>query len=193
MNLFSRHRSTGFSLIEVTLAIGITAFALIAIVGLIPTGLRSTQEANDQARATEVLKLAATAIRGQYYLGTSGSPTVVTNYSFANYLSTQDPAAVAGDTSSPWNLHTKYFTTQSPWTFTFSVLNDVSIQRSTDTTSIPRYKLFMQVYPPADINAPLRVYLSAAWPGAATHAGTTWVNAQGYVEATVYANVPSPK
>ena len=36
---------TAFTLIEVTLALGITAFCLLAIFGLLPVGLRSNQAA----------------------------------------------------------------------------------------------------------------------------------------------------
>lgn len=43
---------SAFSLIEVTLSIGIIAFALIAIFGLIPVGLTSGREAIDATRSS---------------------------------------------------------------------------------------------------------------------------------------------
>jgi uncharacterized protein (TIGR02598 family) len=45
-------RAAGFSLVEVSLALGIAAFALIAIFGLLPVGLGSTQDSIQQSIAT---------------------------------------------------------------------------------------------------------------------------------------------
>jgi uncharacterized protein (TIGR02598 family) len=41
----------GFSLVEVTLALGLAAFAMVAIFGLLPTGLRSNQTSTEQMAA----------------------------------------------------------------------------------------------------------------------------------------------
>ena len=46
-----RHRVTAFSLIEVTLALGIAAFCLIAVFGLLPVGLNSNQTSLQQTAA----------------------------------------------------------------------------------------------------------------------------------------------
>lgn len=53
----------GFSLVEVTLAIGIVSFALLAVVGLLPTGLRSVKHATEEAAAVNVLQSLETALR----------------------------------------------------------------------------------------------------------------------------------
>ncbi|HWL50921.1 MAG TPA: hypothetical protein VNQ90_00695 [Chthoniobacteraceae bacterium] len=53
MKLLKIHR--GFSLVEVTLALGIASFCLIAILGLIPVGLNSTQTAMEQTQATNII------------------------------------------------------------------------------------------------------------------------------------------
>ena len=39
----------GFSLVEVTLALGITAVALVSLMGMLPKGLQTLQQANDKA------------------------------------------------------------------------------------------------------------------------------------------------
>jgi uncharacterized protein (TIGR02598 family) len=181
----------GFSLVEVTLAMGVAAFALLAVVGLLPAGMKSAQDSNEQARATEILNLAATAVQGEYYLGATGSPAVA-NYSFANYFSDQDPLAVAGDTAPPWSKHTKYFVGQANYTINFNVLEDLSIRRSSDVTS-PRYQLYMSVTPPPDNVSPVKAYLSVAWPGVASYGATGWIKQQGSVETTIYANLPAPR
>lgn len=191
MKKHTNHTFAAFSLVEVTLAMGIVAFALLAILGLLPVGLKSAQDSNEQARATDILNLAATAVQGQYYLGTTGTPSA-SNYSFANYLSDQDPVVVAADTSAPWPKHTKYFVGQGNYSINFNLLEDLSIRRATDTTP-PRYKLYMAVTPPPDNTTPAKVYLSVAWPGVATYGATGWTKQQGYVETTIYANLPAPR
>lgn len=53
MEPFSRlgHSQKGFSLIEIVLAIGIIAFAIVAIMGMFPVALRSAQESQRETRA----------------------------------------------------------------------------------------------------------------------------------------------
>jgi len=45
----------GFSLVEVVLALGIAAFALVAIVGMLPVGLRLASESDEESRAVNIL------------------------------------------------------------------------------------------------------------------------------------------
>src|SRR3712207_6838411 len=55
---FTRRRSGGFSLIEVTLAIAIVAFAFIALIGLLPAGMsvfNQTMDATNEMRITSDL------------------------------------------------------------------------------------------------------------------------------------------
>jgi uncharacterized protein (TIGR02598 family) len=47
-------RIHAFSLVEVVLAIGVIAFALLAVVGLIPLGIQSSKDATDDTRATAI-------------------------------------------------------------------------------------------------------------------------------------------
>ena len=47
--------ASGFSLIEVTLAIGIAAFCLIAVFGLIPVGVQTNRNATSQTAATNIM------------------------------------------------------------------------------------------------------------------------------------------
>lgn len=45
----------GFSLVEVVLALGVAAFALLAIISLLPAGLKSARESIDESRAITLL------------------------------------------------------------------------------------------------------------------------------------------
>jgi uncharacterized protein (TIGR02598 family) len=50
-----RANHSGFSLVEVTLAIGIAAFCLIAVFGLIPVGVQTNRNATSQTAATNII------------------------------------------------------------------------------------------------------------------------------------------
>jgi len=54
---------TAFSLVEVTLALGVSTFCLIAIFGLLPVGLKSGQAAMEQSVADGILSAVATDLR----------------------------------------------------------------------------------------------------------------------------------
>ena len=47
-------RSPSFSLVEVVLALGIVAFAVVAILGLIPTALQTSHSSQDDTRAAQI-------------------------------------------------------------------------------------------------------------------------------------------
>lgn len=49
-------RRSGFSLVEVTLCLGVVAFALVALMGILPVGLMSAREAITQTAQTQILK-----------------------------------------------------------------------------------------------------------------------------------------
>lgn len=50
---------TAFSLIEIVLALGIVAFVLVALVGLLPVGLNTNRDSLEEFEAFNVLQLAA--------------------------------------------------------------------------------------------------------------------------------------
>jgi len=86
-----RWNSSGaaFSLVEVTLAIGIAAFCLIAVFGLVPIGVQTNRNATSQTAATNILSSVASDIRaspkgrsltGQYSI--RRSPGVTTTLFF---------------------------------------------------------------------------------------------------------------
>lgn len=55
--------TTAFSLIEVTIALGIIAFAMIVIMGLLPAGMSTVRESSEESAATNILAAVAADIR----------------------------------------------------------------------------------------------------------------------------------
>ena len=53
-------KTSGFSLVEVTLALGIAAFCLIAVFGLMPVGMQTNRNATSRTAATSIM----TAVMG---------------------------------------------------------------------------------------------------------------------------------
>lgn len=56
-------RPAGFSLVEVTLALAVTAFCLLAIFGLLPIGLKNNQASIEQTVANSILSAVAADLR----------------------------------------------------------------------------------------------------------------------------------
>ena len=61
----------GFSLVEVVLALGIAAFALLVIVGLLPVGLQMAGESEDESRAVNILS----SVTADRRVGAFGEPS----------------------------------------------------------------------------------------------------------------------
>ena len=57
------HLTMGFSLVEVTLALGIAAFCLIALFGLLPLGIQTNQNSISQTAAASVLSSVVADLR----------------------------------------------------------------------------------------------------------------------------------
>ena len=55
--------ASAFSLVEVTLALGIAAFCLIAVFGLMPVGVQATRNATSQTAATNIIAAAIADVR----------------------------------------------------------------------------------------------------------------------------------
>lgn len=58
-----QHRVRGFSLVEVALALGVCSFCLVALLGLIPAGLTSSQNSISQTGAISILRSVASDLK----------------------------------------------------------------------------------------------------------------------------------
>ena len=61
-------RAAGFSLVEVTLALGVAAFCLLVLLGLIPTGLKTQQNGIQQTTANQILSQICSFLRADVRL-----------------------------------------------------------------------------------------------------------------------------
>lgn len=60
-----KHSTAAFSLVEVVLAIGVVAFAIVAIIGLIPAGLSANHSSQGETRATQIAQDIFAALENQ--------------------------------------------------------------------------------------------------------------------------------
>ena len=72
MKLQCRH--TSFSLMEVTIALGVAAICLIGIFGLLPIGLQTDQNATEQSRALGISSVVIADLRATPGSGSGTSP-----------------------------------------------------------------------------------------------------------------------
>lgn len=68
-------KSAGFSLVEITIAIGIVSFVLIALIALLETSLSSQRESSEESAKISILNYLTAEVR----TGSSNSPMVATN------------------------------------------------------------------------------------------------------------------
>ncbi len=61
-------RPNGFSLVEVVIALGISSFAIVAIVGLIATGLSTSKDSADDTSLAMMAQMVNAALRPQSYV-----------------------------------------------------------------------------------------------------------------------------
>src|SRR5437773_10927056 len=68
---FGLRRLHAFSLVEVTLALGVAAFCLIAVFGLVPVGVQTNRNATSQTAATNILSSVVSDIRASPQSGSN--------------------------------------------------------------------------------------------------------------------------
>ena len=61
--IFSLRRVHAFSLVELTLALGVAAFCLIAVFGLIPVGIQTNRNATSQTGAIDIMAAVVSDLR----------------------------------------------------------------------------------------------------------------------------------
>lgn len=153
----------GFSLVEVTMAIAIVSFCLIAVLGLLPTGLKAVKNSNEQAGAANLIGAIATSLR-------SASTTDGTNYTTSFGGQTISFKNSGGGVSACTWINTGGFTlegvTNSTW---------------------PRLCAAIVVTAPATAPAPVSAFISVGWPATATwnSGSSNWGNCDGSLTGSI--------
>jgi len=62
------HKTAAFSLVEITLALGVAAFCLITVLGLLPTSLKTQQAGIQQTTANQIISQIFTDLRADLLL-----------------------------------------------------------------------------------------------------------------------------
>jgi uncharacterized protein (TIGR02598 family) len=71
-------KTDGFSLVEVTLALGIAAFCLIAVFGLVPVGVQTNRNATSQTAATNIIAAVVADLRATPTTNAASSQFAIT-------------------------------------------------------------------------------------------------------------------
>jgi type II secretory pathway pseudopilin PulG len=144
-------RKSGFSLVELTLAIGIAAFCLITVFALVPIAVQTNRNATSQTAANSIIASVIADMRATPN-GVTPSLQFVVNLP-ANAASPADPPPCSG-------TQTLYFNGQG--------------QAATVLGANSRYRLIVTfVRNPAGATAPTYARLKLSWPAAVDPCTTT--------------------
>lgn len=149
-----------FSLVEVTVALGIASFCLIAIVGLLPVGLNSVSNAREEAAAAVVMEQMASAIRNASSVGAANAGSYVALAPYTNLVWTNGGPSL---------------------TMNFTDLSRGGVPGAQGVNQ--RLRACVQITPASSLTAASSALVSIAWPVQAqwNPASNTWSNAQGSV------------
>lgn len=133
-------RRRGFSLVEVTAALGIVTTTLLLLVGLVPTGVQSNTDTFEETQAANLASLIIADVRGG-----NGTPTPMFGIQYAS----PDPAASTSVT---------YYFSE-----TFDADKDLD-SHTTGLSSRYRADLTFNQASSDDMAPPLEVNLTISWP-----------------------------
>lgn len=171
---------SGFSLIEIVIAIGILSFGLVAVLGLLPAGLSTYQGSQEESQAIQNLNSLAMCIQAGQAVANGGGSTFAALAPFGN------GASASG--SSVSNLTWTYGGAET----TFTVYLDGNGNPITSKADAAE-AAFVRISPPADAFSLGNAYICIVWPGRT--ANVIWNGSpsipsitpkQGYVETTVF-------
>ncbi len=148
---------SGFSLVEVTLSLGIAAFCLIAVIGIIPVGVQTNRNATSKTRATNVMAAVVADLRSSKTSSTSArfGITIPSNH-------TLGAGSNCNRCASCWNAQTQ------------TIYFDGSGQVVASTAALYRVTLTLVQNPTATSTTGALFYdVVATWPAQADPCATT--------------------
>ena len=158
-------------MVEVAMAIGLMAFCLVTLTGLLPAGLTSQQSALGQTKAILALGAVSTCIRGMTRNSGNNCRFMLPSTNPLEFNFT--PGAKAFSASCGY--------TEAG---SFSAASDSAQVRESSG------RIYMKFNPPETADETGSIYVTAAWPGTAVYDGNAWTRHLGYVETVVYFNLP---
>ncbi len=161
-------RQGGFSLVEICAALGLVGFCLLSLLGLCTVGMQQERQAQDQARAAQLLGTVVDEFRGLAREAVGGTTVLANRYN----LQLPAPGSAAYEPSSAIGV------------------NELG-ETGTGQTD---YVVYYRVIPPpsgAGIYTPYKLRIFIAWPGSASFSsgtGVTLSKARGSIETTLELN-----
>lgn len=148
-----------FSLVEVTLALGLIAFCLLGLVGLLPVGLKEVSNSRAESAAANAVDLIADALRNGT-LTSSGMYVASGSYSNISW------APGGAEVPVPMDL----------------TLSGMPSSGSAETRLVAR----VEVTPPSsDFTTPGEARVSVAWPASAVWSGDAWTKSDGSISTGI--------
>ena len=104
-----REFTSGFSLVEVTLALGVAAFCLIAVFGIMPVGVQTNRNATSQTAATNIMAAVVADLRATPTFNTTSTQFGITfGTNTTLYFDGQGQAATLLSPPSPTPFQPRY-------------------------------------------------------------------------------------
>ncbi len=174
----------GFSLVEVALALGVIGFALLAIIGLLGSGVDSNRISIEETRAAAILTMLDADLRNTNPIaGKSAIYGLIPPYANASATTARafNPAAGSAGAGQPPLLST-------------TGLSDAELPVNFSSNPVTRYQCSVVYYtaPTTGQVTPLRARLVVSWPGLATNANAADVTNRAKVKGYVETNVSFP-
>ena len=154
---------SGFSLVEVTIALGIVSFALIPIVGMLPVGLQSVKNANYQSASANAIVRISAAIRHAASTNNADFSSAYGGRADAIRYVIGGASRIDGEV--------------------FQGLGLDGLPSASDGRLIAH----VEISPPLAAHLPGSAEISVAWPASAVYdtAAKRWNNAQGFVTTAI--------
>jgi uncharacterized protein (TIGR02598 family) len=138
---------SAFSLIEVTLALGVAAFCLVTVFGLLPIGINSNQISIQQTSAANLAKGIVSDMRATEM----STPVATTSAIYKIPM----PVAASGTSTATLYLRDDGST------------GTTAVNHNADPTQNPRYRATLFFNPPASGRASTPVRILVTWPALA--------------------------
>lgn len=175
-------------MVEVVLALGVVAFALLAVVGLLPVGIKANQISAEETRAAAILTALESDLRNTHPLANSGKSRLFGLALPYKWDSTASRVILATTSDLSANTLTASYST--------GLTEDQSTVAYTTSNPRPRFQasvIYTQLPTVAASSSPIQARLIVNWPclnASAVSQLTATASVSGYVEA--YVTFPSP-